>query len=258
MFILIYRMHSAPGSVKSIWKPVYKSEIKNQTLNSRSKPTFIFNQFSILVSDVCGGDEDKEVKMEIFRSQKNGRHQNQGSVLFTIAELKNYQQEPLAIVKQKNATLNFDVCKIQKRNSFLEYIFGGCELNLAIAIDFTLSNGEPKDRDSLHYMGNMKGNEYYNAIKSVGEILEFYDADKQFPTLGFGAKIDDGLARQAPSHCFALNGNIFDPECEGIDGVLEAYKASLAEVKLYGPTHFNEILGMSNDMAEGLEVSQRN
>jgi hypothetical protein len=40
--------------------------------------------------------------------------------------------------------------------------------------------------------------------------------------------------------------------------VLEAYKASLAEVKLYGPTHFNEILGMSNDMAEGLEVSQRN
>ena len=25
------------------------------------------------------------------------------------------------------------------------------------------------------------------------------------------------------SHCFALNGNIFDPECDGLEGVLEAY-----------------------------------
>jgi hypothetical protein len=74
-------------------------------------------------------------------------------------------------VKQKSANLYFDVCKIQKRNSFLEYIFGGCELNLAIAIDFTLSNGDPNDRNSLHYMGNMNRNEYYQAIKSVGEIL---------------------------------------------------------------------------------------
>jgi len=55
-----------------------------------------------------------------------------------------------------------------------------------------------------------------------------------------------------------LNGNIFDPECDGLDGVLAAYKKSLDNVKLYGPTHFNEVISVVNDMAQGLEVSQRN
>jgi hypothetical protein len=57
---------------------------------------------------------------------------------------------------------------------------------------------------------------------------------------------------------FALNGNICDPECDGLDGVLEAYKNSLNNVDLYGPTYFHKMLNMVNDMAEGLEVSQQN
>ena len=43
-----------------------------------------------------------------------------------------------------------DKVKFINRASFLDYIFGGCEINLAIAIDFTLSNGNPNDYDSLH------------------------------------------------------------------------------------------------------------
>jgi hypothetical protein len=55
--------------------------------------------------------------------------------------------------------------------NFLEYVFGGCEINLNIAIDFTLSNGDPKQtRDSLH-SSDMSRNEYLKAIRSVGDIL---------------------------------------------------------------------------------------
>jgi len=64
----------------------------------------------------------------------------------------------------------FDKLAVQKRNSFLEYIFGGCELNLAIAVDFTLSNGDPRDSQSLH-TSNLNNNQYYQALKSVGDIL---------------------------------------------------------------------------------------
>lgn len=53
---------------------------------------------------------------------------------------------------------------ITKRYSFLEYVFGGCEISLAIAVDFTLSNQPPHDKDSLHYF-DLKKNEYLNAIK---------------------------------------------------------------------------------------------
>jgi len=39
---------------------------------------------------------------------------------------------------------------------------------------------------------------------------------------------------------------------------LEAYKHALHNADLYGPTHFNQIIKLVNDMAEGAEVSQHN
>jgi hypothetical protein len=86
-----------------------------------------------------------------------------------VNELKQNEHEVFKLTKSSGA-LTFDKLSVQKRNSFLEYIFGGCELNLAIAIDFTLSNGDPKNPDSLH-TNNLKNNQYYQALKSVGDIL---------------------------------------------------------------------------------------
>jgi hypothetical protein len=39
-----------------------------------------------------------------------------------------------------------------------------------MAIDFTLSNGKINEIDSLHHH-NLKENQYYQALKSVGDIL---------------------------------------------------------------------------------------
>ena len=60
------------------------------------------------------------------------------------------------------------------------------------------------------------------------------------------------------SHCFALNANIFDPEVDGIDGVISAYKNTLKNVNLYGPTRFAPIIEYVNDMAEENKVTQSN
>jgi hypothetical protein len=48
--------------------------------------------------------------------------------------------------------------------------------------------------------------------------LQYYDTDKQIPAFGFGAAIPP--MNQVGNHCFALNGDIFNPECDGIEGVL--------------------------------------
>ena len=45
---------------------------------------------------------------------------------------------------------------------------------------------------------------------------------------------------------------------DGLDGVVEAYKNSLKNVNLYGPTNFAPIIELVNDMAEADEVSQEN
>jgi len=93
----------------------------------------------------------------------------------------------------------------------------------------------------------MARNEYLNAIKSVGNILQYYDSDKKIPVFGFGATVPPTTNRA--SHCFALNGNIFDPEVDGLEGVIEAYKNALKNVNLYGPTNFAPIIELINDMA---------
>jgi len=41
--------------------------------------------------------------------------------------------------------------EIKKKESFLDYIFGGCEVGLQIAVDFTLSNGPITNPNSLHF-----------------------------------------------------------------------------------------------------------
>jgi len=56
-------------------------------------------------------------------------------------------------------------------------------------------------------------------------IFEAYDNDMHIPFLGFGAKLPPFYS--VASSCFAVNGNIFRPECEGVAGLLEAYEKGI-------------------------------
>lgn len=135
--------------------------------------------------------------------------------------------------------INLMGIEITTQPTFLDFIQGGTQLNFTVAIDFTASNGDPTDPRSLHYMHSPYPNVYTMAIKSVGEIIQDYDSDKLFPALGFGARLPpNGIV----SHEFPLNGNINNPFCEGVDGILEAYKQKIATVQLYGPTNFSPVI----------------
>ena len=93
-------------------------------------------------------------------------------------------------------------------------------MDISLAIDFTLSNGDPRRPDSLHYFDPRK-NQYIQAINSVGNILQFYNADKQINLYGFGGAVPPYSNRA--SHCFALNGDIFNPRVDGIPAVVSCY-----------------------------------
>ena len=54
-------------------------------------------------------------------------------------------------MSKKRGILKLENLKVERQHSFLEYVFGGCEVDLSIAIDFTLSNGDPRHRESLHF-----------------------------------------------------------------------------------------------------------
>ena len=111
-----------------------------------------------------------------------------------------------------------------------------------IAIDFTMSNGNPLTPGSLHYNDAKTLNPYERAISSVGKILEEYSTSNKYATYGFGAQMDDGNV----SYCFPLNGDQADPKVIGIGGVLQTYKQYLQKAKMSGPTNFADIINAAN------------
>ncbi|VDO05167.1 unnamed protein product [Rodentolepis nana] len=75
----------------------------------------------------------------------------------------------------------------------------------------------------------------------------FEDSDNLFPAYGFGARIrPDNLV----SHNFPLNGHPENPFCQGIAGVMEAYRYALQTVTLHGPTNFAPIITQVANLAQ--------
>jgi len=122
---------------------------------------------SISQDMLCQEDDlDQEIKIDFYRSSTAGNHKLLGTCYFTINDLTN----GLKNLEYKKNTIEIVKFESLKSVNFLEYVFGGCEINLNSAIDFTLSNGDPREHDSLHCK-DYKRNEYIQAIRAVGDIL---------------------------------------------------------------------------------------
>eukprot|EP00978_Attheya_sp_CCMP212_P015660 scaffold40347_cov55-Attheya_sp.AAC.1 len=121
------------------------------------------------------------------------------------------------------------------RASFVDYVSGGCELNVVVAIDFTGSNGDPRKPGTLHHIDPNSRNQYEQAMAAIVSILLKYDSDQKIPVLGFGAKYG-GVVR----HCFQCG---VTAEAHGLQGVLDAYNAVFKSGLIMSkPTVFNEVM----------------
>ncbi|KAJ3140848.1 Copine-5, partial [Irineochytrium annulatum] len=146
--------------------------------------------------------------------------------------------------KDVKARLGVESFEVVTEETFVDHVARGCEFSLAVAIDFTASNGDPRSPTSLHFMPGLGGaaggqgrvhgmNEYQRAIVGVGKVLAEYDADQRFPTMGFGFQMAG-----AAMDCAMLGDAV------GIDGILRCYATSLMApgFKLYGPTLFAPVI----------------
>lgn len=133
---------------------------------------------------------------------------------------------------------------------------GGCEISLIVAIDFTGSNGDPTQPNSLHYIdptGRM--NQYQEVIASVGHILEQYDSDQMYPVFGFGARVRLADGTHSPAqHCFPVYGG--GNEVHGISGILQAYNDAIRNVMFSGPTLFAPMIHTSAQIAASKQCNQ--
>ena len=124
------------------------------------------------------------------------------------------------------------------RPEFVDYLSGGCQISLAVAIDFTASNGDPRQPGTPHYFHppeSKEWNDYEKAIFAVGSILAKYDTDQKFPVWGFGAKYNNVVR-----HCFQCGSEV---EVEGVQGIMDAYRGVFrTPLTMSYPTKFTEVL----------------
>ena len=114
---------------------------------------------------LCNQDPDHDIKIDVFRQELSGDNKLLATYHTSMNEL---QTKNTMTAKKGQLTVN--KFEVRRTVNFLEYVFGGCEINLNIAIDFTLSNGPPHAFDSLHNRDPNK-NEYLQALRAVGNIL---------------------------------------------------------------------------------------
>ncbi|CAK9295450.1 unnamed protein product [Gordionus sp. m RMFG-2023] len=225
---------------------VHKTEHVRRNTNPLWKP------FSITVQKLCNADFLRTLKFDCYNWNSDESRKNFiGSFMTNLEELSHSVQdnknfEIINSQRKKSSAVNAGTVSLilysmRKIHTFLEFIKAGTQIHCTFAIDFTSSNGDPQNVNSLHHIQTDKNllNQYELAITSVGDIIQDYDSDKLFPVLGFGARFPlTGMV----SHEFFVNMKTDNPYCEGIPGVLDAYRNCLRQIQLYGPTNFAPVI----------------
>ncbi|KAB0383079.1 hypothetical protein FD755_004996 [Muntiacus reevesi] len=240
-FLELYRINDDQSE-----QLVYRTEVVKNDLSPTWQP------FKVSLNSLCSCEESRPLKGLVWDYDSRGKHDFIGEFSTTFEEMQKAFGEDQAQwdcvnskYKQKKRNYkNSGVViladlKLYRVYSFLDYVMGGCQIHFTVAIDFTASNGDPRNSCSLHYINPFQPNEYLQALVAVGEICQDYDSDKRLSALGFGARIPP---KYEVSHDFAINFNPEDDECEGIQGVVEAYQNCLPRVQLYGPTNVAPII----------------
>ncbi|KAM4833484.1 copine-7 [Thomomys bottae] len=253
-FLELYRVND-DGSEQL----VYRTEVVKNNLNP------VWEPFKVSLNSLCSCEETRPLKCLVWDYDSRGKHDFIGDFATTFEEMQKAFQEGQAQwecvnAKYKQKKRNYKHSgvvvladlKLHRVHSFLDYIMGGCQIHCTVAIDFTASNGDPRNSCSLHHINPYQPNEYLRALVAVGEVCQDYDSDKRFSALGFGARIPP---KYEVSHDFPINFNPEDDECEGIQGVVEAYQNCLPKVQLYGPTNVAPIITRVARMAAAEELT---
>uniref|UniRef100_A0A8C9QYJ3 Copine-3 n=1 Tax=Scleropages formosus TaxID=113540 RepID=A0A8C9QYJ3_SCLFO len=231
------------------WQLVHRTEVIKNNLNPSWK------KFSVSLQTFCNSDMNKPIKVHCSDYDNDGSHDLIGIFQTNVTELQKASHgspvtfdcvHPDKKQKKKNyknsGIIKIKSCKIEADYSFLDYVMGGCQINFTVGIDFTGSNGDPRSPDSLHYMNPNGMNQYLTALWSVGQVVQDYDSDKLFPAFGFGAQIPPNFQVRPRKRC-PMNFHLTStPTVPTAKGIVEAYRAILPQVRLYGPTNFAPII----------------
>ena len=243
--------------------PVAKTQSRLLPQGSRKNPAVLqWPPLHVKVDRLCKGDYSALLVLEVFTKEATtGKHRLIGATQTNLRTLlsqgfKEYElvndvkrEDPLYV---RSGVLSVASIQVEQCHSFLDFVRGGFDINLTVAIDFTKSNKPFDSEKSLHYRrSDNRTNEYMAAIQAVGAVMCCYDKDQEFPVYGFGARLPSGQI----SNCFPCTMMPNNVEVSGLDGIAEVYWSCLKEVDPIEPTHLAHVIRKVSEVArENMEA----
>ncbi|VDK87661.1 unnamed protein product, partial [Litomosoides sigmodontis] len=214
MHNLLYTSDCQLYSSKILWKP-FKLP-KNVFTGSDNR------NFEVL----CYSRDERE-KCSII-----GQLITSSDVLFKTSEQRKilYLQVGLDSDKKRNGTIEVIKCSEITIYSFLDYITNGYCLSFAIAVDFSISNTNGASPSFV--------NDVECVIRSICEPFRRHNFSQNYAAFGFGARIPPHF-RKSQQFCLNLET---DPNCQGINGLLDAFWKANAHVQPSTTANFAHII----------------
>ena len=106
------------------------------------------------MTEFCNNNKQLPLRISVYNYRNEGQHSLYGYTEKTTREIEMIGQGGVIELKDKknrtSGTLRFNQFQMDMKPSLLEYLNKGWQMNVTIAVDFTLSNMEIKDQRSLH------------------------------------------------------------------------------------------------------------
>lgn len=210
--------------------------------------------FAIGEYELCEGNEQRLLKISVVKGGA-GTGAVVGETVTSLYALRRMGQggtgtaDPLPM--QPKGRLTVHDFREDAEGGFAGLVQGGrVDFSLVVGVDFTSSNGDPTVPGTCHYNAPPgmppAPNQYEAAIRTVGNILASYSSNPSISAFGFGANLPPAYAT---SHCFPVTEQALQDSCDGVEGLVRAYKATLGKVQLAGPTIFSEVLHTAGTIA---------
>lgn len=210
------------------WKTVWKSEV----VKDSQSPTW--DGARIPLQLLCDDDPNTTMRITLWDYHKFSPDIIVGFVETTVNELilKASRGIPVFnVMIEKKRILRgtklkkAGVLKVLKSNilqipSMLQYISGGCRMDLMFAIDCTIANGDWRDEASQHYHSSTWLNDYQAAIHKIATVFGAFEGKKDYTLWGYGATLN-GQQTHAP---FLMGEKLTDA-----DALIEAYDRHFSE-----------------------------
>ncbi|KAK5575221.1 hypothetical protein RB653_010477 [Dictyostelium firmibasis] len=232
---------------------VYQSIVIKSNLNPN------YDAIMMKLEELNNGDMFRELVFEFWDHDTVGEHDFIGMFRCDADTLLKGETREFPLINPKktkkssyknSGVITFTDCRLVGQPTFIDYLSGGCEINLIVAIDCTASNGSPSSSTSLHYHTPAYPSQYAKSILSVGSVLAPYDSDGNIEVLGFG-----GTYKGSTSHCFQFGPK---KEVRGVEGVLLTYGEVIPTMSLSYPTNFKDIINYASKKSlEGVSLKSQ-